>query len=56
MSSAYQTDIYAMPSSIGDFAFVLSVFGTALFIWLSQLNVKRKIKRLDIVEVLKERE
>nr|WP_246542851.1 FtsX-like permease family protein [Fusibacter paucivorans] len=56
MSSAYQTDIYAMPSSIGNFAFVLSVLGTALFIWLSQLNVKRKIKRLDIVEVLKERE
>ena len=56
MSSAYQTDIYAMPSTIGDFAFILSALGTALFIWLSQLNVRKKIKHLDIVEVLKERE
>jgi len=56
MSSAYQTDIYAMPSTIGDFAFILSALGTAFFIWLSQRNVRRKIKRLDIVEVLKERE
>jgi len=56
MSSAYQTDIYAMPSTIGDFAFILSALGTAFFIWLSQRNVRRKIMRLDIVEVLKERE
>lgn len=56
VSSAYQTDLYAVPPSIGEFAFVLSVLGTALFIGLSQMNVKRKIKRLDIVEVLKERE
>ena len=56
VSSAYQTDLYAVPPSIGEFAFILSIIGTAIFIWLSQLNVKRKISKLDIVEVLKERE
>lgn len=56
LSASYQTDIYAMPPTIGDFAFILSVFGTALFIVLSQLNVKRRIRKIDIVEVLKERD
>lgn len=56
MAKSYQTDIYSVPAVIGDNAFTLSVLGTALFIFLSQINVKRKIKRLDIVEVLKERE
>lgn len=56
MATSFQTDVYSFPPIIGDNAFVLSVFGTALFIFLSQINVKRKIKKLDIVEVLKERE
>ena len=56
MKQAYQTDLYAMPSKIGSFAFILSVMGTAAFIYLSQINVKRRIRNFDIVEVLKERE
>lgn len=56
MAMTYQTDAYSFPAIVGDNAIVLSILGTALFIILSQINVKRKIKRLNIVEVLKERE
>lgn len=56
LKASYTNDLYSVPSEIGQFAFILSIVGTGLFIWLSQVNVKRKIKRLEIVEVLKERE
>lgn len=56
MAISYQTDAYSFPAIIGQNAFLLSVVGMSVFILLSQMNVKRKIKKLDIVEVLKERE
>lgn len=56
LKGAYQTDLYAMPSKIGGYAFILSVIGTGFFIYLSQINVRRRIKNFNIVEVLKERE
>jgi len=56
VSVSYQTDVYSFPAVIGDNAFVYAVLGMIVFVVLSQINVKRKIKKLDIVEVLKERE
>lgn len=53
---SYTNELYSVPSNIGASAFILSVFGTFLFVYLSQINVKRKLRQMAIVEVLKERE
>jgi len=53
---AYDTDLYRMPFHIEQDAYVKAVLLTLLFVLLANLAVRRKIHRLDLVEVLKERE
>jgi putative ABC transport system permease protein len=56
MSKAYQTDVFSIPPVLGNFSTFFSIIGTIIFIFLSSISIKRKVKKLYIVEVLKERE
>ncbi len=53
---AYDTDLYRMPFYIESSAYVKAVLLTLVFVLMANLAVRRKILRLDLVEVLKERE
>ena len=54
--TAYQTDLYRLPFKIGLRTYVYTVVFTVLFVVLANLTARRKVVRLNMVEVLKERE
>lgn len=56
MAESMSSDIMTMPTYTSPSSFVIALMGTALAIILAQLNIARNIKKLDLVEVLKERE
>ncbi|WP_105616724.1 ABC transporter permease [Vallitalea okinawensis] len=56
MSSVYQNDIFTLPTVLKPKVFMLAFIGILVAIFLVQRYVFKKIKALDIVEVLKERE
>jgi putative ABC transport system permease protein len=56
MISIVDTDMMSMPSSLPTNAFIVGVVGCAAAVMLSNYSAKRRIKRFDMVEVLKERE
>ncbi len=53
---AYDTDLYRLPFHIDNETFVVATALSFVFVVLANLAVRQKIKRLDMVEVLKERE
>jgi putative ABC transport system permease protein len=53
---AYDTDLYRMPFYIEPISYWRAAGLTILFVLLANLAVRRRIARLDMVEVLKERE
>ena len=53
---AYDTELYRMPYYIESSTFVTTGVMTVLFVILANLAVRRKIRTLDMVEVLKARE
>jgi len=53
---AYETDLYRLPFVVGEPTYVYTVVFTVLFVVLANLTARRKVIRLDMVEVLKERE
>jgi len=54
--SAYDTDLYRMPFHVSDATYVKSLLALAAFAFAANLATRRRIARMDLVEVLKERE
>lgn len=54
--TAYSNDLYRLPYYISQQTFVISVCFSFGFVLLANIAVWRKIRHLDLVEVLKERE
>ena len=53
---AYSNDMFRLPFYISRQTYVISILLTMSFVLLANLAARRKIQRLDLVEVLKERE
>lgn len=53
---ALSTDVFTMPVVIYPQTYLLAAFGTALFVLLAHFLAAREIKKLAMVEVLKDRE
>jgi putative ABC transport system permease protein len=53
---AYETDVYRLPFHISMRTFVTSALSIAAFVLIANLASRRRIARLDMVEVLKARE
>jgi len=56
LNTMLDTSMMSMPSTLSNRAYIMAVFGCFLAVLLSNFSVKRKIKKFDMVEVLKERE
>lgn len=56
MSKAMSSDLYTLPGVTSLDALSLAFIGTIIAIWISERSVARKVKQLDLVGVLKERE
>jgi putative ABC transport system permease protein len=56
LSEKMNTDLYTIPVIIKPEIFIYAFLGTMMAQGLAYLNIKRKIERLDMVGVLKERE
>ncbi len=56
MAQAVDSDIFTMPVIISSTSYLLALIITVVSIWLAQQAAARKIKKLSLVEVLKERE
>ncbi len=52
----WSTDMYAMPTEISTLSLLVGVVFTVLSIWVAQRFALNKVKKLDLVEVLKSRE
>jgi len=55
-ASELSTDLYTIPADLSREAFLMGVLITTASIWIAQRFALRKVKRLDLVEVLKTRE
>jgi len=53
---AYNTDLYRLPFSIRNQTLVFTVLSIGVFVALANLTARRRLARLDMVEVLKQRE
>jgi putative ABC transport system permease protein len=53
---AFDTDMFRLPFYIARQTYGISILLTLFFVLLANLAIRRKIMRLDLVEVLKERE
>lgn len=56
VADAINNDVFTLPTYTAPSSFLTAFMGTVLAITLAQLNIARNIKKLDLVEVLKERE
>lgn len=56
VSEAISNDAYTMPTSVDNIAFIMAFLFSVLSIWIAQKAASRKVKTLDLVEVLKARE
>ncbi|WP_078060278.1 ABC transporter permease [Desulfotomaculum copahuensis] len=56
IAGGMSSDLYTLPGRTSPAALFLALLGTVLAIWVAQFWVFRKIARLDLVGVLKERE
>mgnify|MGYP001810230533 CR=1 FL=1 len=56
MADTMQTDLYRIPIIINARMFLYALLGTAGSMLLAYLNIRRRLRRLDMVEVLKARE
>ena len=53
---AYETDLYRLPFYVHPRTFVLTAVYTVVFVTAANLITRQKLKRLDLIEVLKSRE
>jgi putative ABC transport system permease protein len=56
MADGMQTDLYTIPVIINPRMFIYALIGTAGSLALAYLNIRKRLRRLDMVEVLKSRE
>ncbi|MHC4472206.1 MAG: ABC transporter permease, partial [Planctomycetota bacterium] len=56
LSRVYDTDLYRFPIVIREQSLLLTALAVVVFAILANLAVRRRVKRLDIVEALKSRE
>lgn len=56
VSKAFSSDLYNMPTDVSYNAIIIAAMGTILSLFIAKLALKRKISKLNLVEVLKERE
>ena len=56
VNSMVDTDLFSMPSTLQGAAYMTGVLGCAAAIILSNWSAKRRIRKFDMVEVLKDRE
>ncbi|MDK2927264.1 MAG: putative transport system permease protein [Bacillota bacterium] len=56
LARSMSSDLYSLPAGTTPAALLEALLGTMLAIWLAQQWVARRIRQLDLVEVLKERE
>ncbi len=56
MAQSFNTDLYSIPEVILPVDFIAAFVGTVLSLLLSFIFIKKRILKLDMVEVLKERE
>ena len=56
MNAMLDTSMMSMPSTLSTRAYISAAAGTAIAIMLSNMLAKRKIRKFNMVEVLKERE
>src|SRR5690606_34178998 len=54
--NAYDNELYRLPFHISNSTYVTATVCSIIFVVIANLAVRHKIKRLDMVEVLKERE
>ena len=54
--AAFETDVYRFPFHLSVTTFVITVLSVAAFVFVANLASRRRINRLDMVEVLKARE
>jgi putative ABC transport system permease protein len=53
---AFATDIYQLPFHIDTVTFVNTVVLTVVFVLMANVVAHRRVRRLDMIEVLKSRE
>jgi len=56
MNAMLDTSMMSMPTTIAPTAYVMAVFGCIAAITLSNFSTKRKVRKFNMIEVLKERE
>lgn len=56
LAKILQNDIYMMPDEVPASAIILAFVMTCAYLYLAQIRIHKKVKKLVIVEVLKERE
>ncbi|MGI5839714.1 MAG: FtsX-like permease family protein [bacterium] len=56
MGQAFNTDAYTLPTEIGNLTFIIAFIFTTAAIWLAQAAAARKIRTLELTEVLRARE
>jgi putative ABC transport system permease protein len=56
LAVSFQNDVYTMPSAVPLSAIILAFLVTCGYLFLAQLRINKKMKTLQIVDVLKERE
>lgn len=56
MGRAYNTDVYTLPTEIGNLTFVIAFLFTAGAIWFAQIMASRKLRNSELTEVLRARE
>ena len=56
INAMLDTSMMSMPSTLSTQAYIMAILGCVIAVMLSNFSAKRKIKKFDMVEVLKERE
>ena len=56
MAQSFNTDLYSIPVKTSSFSFLVAFIFTVASIWIAQRIAGKKIRSLDLVEVLKDRE
>jgi len=56
MGQAYNTDVYTMPTEIGNLTFVIAFLFTTGAIWFAQAMAARKLRTVELTDVLRARE
>ncbi len=56
MADSMNNDMFSIPFIVEFFPFIMAILGTAFFVVIAQWTINKKIHKLSMVEVLKERD